>query len=305
MFYELFYFFYVTQTLLVADLRMEASKECLLDEVDTGASGNGVFIHKGANPQSQVDPKEGSEKGKGTLPDLDTERANEKFLSQYSRVNSAEISNQEAEKPELLSQGELKSYSWKIDGRHDQQDSAMPKERSLEVKMSHQMAQNRTDGTTVVPLAAHNETKDVDMSNDMTPIDSSSGDEPTEETLVNEVKDTVLSTGETEETMLSKEITGLESVSQMEAIPSVEVERELLEPELNTQPEADVKTPRKTFLLDTNAVVGNETGTEEEQAAFMKELEAFHKERCLEFKPPKFYGEPLNCLKSVLLCTQH
>ncbi|KAL2893146.1 AT-rich interactive domain-containing protein 5 [Bienertia sinuspersici] len=40
-----------------------------------------------------------------------------------------------------------------------------------------------------------------------------------------------------------------------------------------------------------------EDGTKEEQAEFMKELEAFHKARCLDFKPPKFYGEPLNCLK--------
>lgn len=40
-----------------------------------------------------------------------------------------------------------------------------------------------------------------------------------------------------------------------------------------------------------------EDGTKEEQAEFMKELEAFHKSKSLDFKPPKFYGEPLNCLK--------
>ncbi|KAJ7953259.1 AT-rich interactive domain protein [Quillaja saponaria] len=37
--------------------------------------------------------------------------------------------------------------------------------------------------------------------------------------------------------------------------------------------------------------------TEEDQLAFMKELENFFRERSLEFKPPKFYGEGLNCLK--------
>lgn len=42
---------------------------------------------------------------------------------------------------------------------------------------------------------------------------------------------------------------------------------------------------------------GDESGSEEEQAAFMKELENFFKERNLEFKVPKFYGEGLNCLK--------
>ena len=40
-----------------------------------------------------------------------------------------------------------------------------------------------------------------------------------------------------------------------------------------------------------------EDGTPAQQAAFMKELENFHKEKALDFKPPKFYGELLNCLK--------
>ncbi|XP_071692916.1 AT-rich interactive domain-containing protein 5-like isoform X2 [Rutidosis leptorrhynchoides] len=53
----------------------------------------------------------------------------------------------------------------------------------------------------------------------------------------------------------------------------------------------------KSFLLDPNSSIEDESGSEEEQAAFMKELEVFHKDRFLEFKPPKFYGEPLNCLK--------
>ncbi|XP_022158268.1 AT-rich interactive domain-containing protein 3-like isoform X2 [Momordica charantia] len=53
-----------------------------------------------------------------------------------------------------------------------------------------------------------------------------------------------------------------------------------------------------SFLLDENHIAeGSESGTEEEQSAFMKELENFFRERSLEFKPPKFYGEGLNCLK--------
>lgn len=42
---------------------------------------------------------------------------------------------------------------------------------------------------------------------------------------------------------------------------------------------------------------GDESGTEEERVGFMKVLETFYRENALEFKPPKFYGEPLNCLK--------
>ncbi|XP_073125190.1 AT-rich interactive domain-containing protein 3-like isoform X2 [Henckelia pumila] len=75
------------------------------------------------------------------------------------------------------------------------------------------------------------------------------------------------------------------------------MEKELHEPKLNGTRETGLGTPSKHFLLDANDVTGNESGTEEDQAAFMKELETFHRERCLEFKPPKFYQEPLNCLK--------
>ncbi|KAL6549192.1 hypothetical protein OROHE_009037 [Orobanche hederae] len=40
-----------------------------------------------------------------------------------------------------------------------------------------------------------------------------------------------------------------------------------------------------------------EDGTPEDQAAFMKEIESFYRERAIDFKPPKFYGQLLNCLK--------
>lgn len=53
---------------------------------------------------------------------------------------------------------------------------------------------------------------------------------------------------------------------------------------------------KNLFLLDENDE-GSESGTEEEQSSFMKELESFFRERSTEFKPPKFYGEGLNCLK--------
>ncbi|KAL0307417.1 UNVERIFIED_CONTAM: AT-rich interactive domain-containing protein 3 [Sesamum calycinum] len=38
-------------------------------------------------------------------------------------------------------------------------------------------------------------------------------------------------------------------------------------------------------------------GTPEDQAAFMMELESFYRGKAMDFKPPKFYGQPLNCLK--------
>lgn len=53
----------------------------------------------------------------------------------------------------------------------------------------------------------------------------------------------------------------------------------------------------KNELEDTKMGEGYESGTLEDQETFMKEVETFYKEKSLEFKPPKFYGQPLNCLK--------
>uniref|UniRef100_A0A0E0HTM4 ARID domain-containing protein n=1 Tax=Oryza nivara TaxID=4536 RepID=A0A0E0HTM4_ORYNI len=58
------------------------------------------------------------------------------------------------------------------------------------------------------------------------------------------------------------------------------------------------KLASNSFMFDYSCG-GDDSGTEEEQAAFMKELERFYREKLMEFKPPKFYGEGLNCLKLV------
>nr|XP_029118675.1 AT-rich interactive domain-containing protein 5 isoform X1 [Elaeis guineensis] len=59
---------------------------------------------------------------------------------------------------------------------------------------------------------------------------------------------------------------------------------------------APIEGPKQSFTFD-HYIDGDDSGTEEEQAAFIKELENFFRERGMEFKPPKFYGEGLNCLK--------
>ncbi|XP_058070117.1 AT-rich interactive domain-containing protein 3-like isoform X2 [Magnolia sinica] len=53
----------------------------------------------------------------------------------------------------------------------------------------------------------------------------------------------------------------------------------------------------RSFPWDPQSNEGDDSGTDEEQATFMKELESFFRGRGMEFKPPKFYGEGLNCLK--------
>ncbi|XP_062229280.1 AT-rich interactive domain-containing protein 6-like [Phragmites australis] len=59
---------------------------------------------------------------------------------------------------------------------------------------------------------------------------------------------------------------------------------------------APSKISNNSFMFDYTSG-GDDSGTEDEQAAFMKELELFYREKMMEFKPPKFYGEGLNCLK--------
>ncbi|KAG7557079.1 Ribosomal protein L7/L12 C-terminal/adaptor protein ClpS-like [Arabidopsis suecica] len=59
------------------------------------------------------------------------------------------------------------------------------------------------------------------------------------------------------------------------------------------------KTPAilKARLCKKKAREVDEAGTLEDQEEFIKDVKAFHKENFLEFKSPKFYGQPLNCFK--------
>ncbi|CAL1399349.1 unnamed protein product [Linum trigynum] len=58
-----------------------------------------------------------------------------------------------------------------------------------------------------------------------------------------------------------------------------------------------LRTPGRNFLLEPSSDEGYESGTEEEQLEFMKEVETFYRDNHLEFKAPKFYKEELNLLK--------
>ncbi|XP_050366094.1 AT-rich interactive domain-containing protein 5-like [Argentina anserina] len=66
-----------------------------------------------------------------------------------------------------------------------------------------------------------------------------------------------------------------------------------------TTPMNKGKSNSKYMFLsdDSHTYEGSDSGTEEEQLDFMKAIENFFKERSMEFKPPKFYGDNVNCLK--------
>ncbi|MED6185314.1 hypothetical protein PIB30_055875 [Stylosanthes scabra] len=116
------------------------------------------------------------------------------------------------------------------------------------------------------------------------------------------------------------EVANAKSCNHVESIPSGHDEPSMLQAvpadanvEMKNVSEVDNKTDENQaiatadngnensshmpFLDADHFYDGNESGTEEEQSAFMKELENFFRERSMEFKPPKFYGEGLNCLK--------
>ncbi|XP_018491482.2 AT-rich interactive domain-containing protein 6 [Raphanus sativus] len=72
---------------------------------------------------------------------------------------------------------------------------------------------------------------------------------------------------------------------------------------LSPKPSDDGENPkkRKTWLLthsdEAQGDDDDDAGTPEEQQAFLRELDTFHRENLLDYKPLKFYQKPLNTLK--------
>ncbi|ONH92588.1 hypothetical protein PRUPE_8G182600 [Prunus persica] len=80
---------------------------------------------------------------------------------------------------------------------------------------------------------------------------------------------------------------------------STEINEHMLKPKFYVGRKVGMKSldPKQSSLSGPGAAEDDESGTEEEQAAFIKEVENVYKERNLEFKAPKFYREELNLLK--------
>ncbi|KAI5402568.1 AT-rich interactive domain-containing protein 5 [Lathyrus oleraceus] len=96
---------------------------------------------------------------------------------------------------------------------------------------------------------------------------------------------------------------GVGSVSQdQEMVDQADADTTISNVHSTPTPQAKVKNVTE---MNNHSVINSagemsgydETGTAMEREAFMKELESFYRSRSLEFKPPKFYGVPLNCLK--------
>ncbi|GAV84803.1 ARID domain-containing protein [Cephalotus follicularis] len=85
-------------------------------------------------------------------------------------------------------------------------------------------------------------------------------------------------------------------VTAMELSPE-RIRKEKSITKLGVKTEVGVKSSNQLYHLKSPASDDDESGTEEEQASFRNEVEAFYKERGFEFKAPKFYKEELNLLK--------
>lgn len=87
----------------------------------------------------------------------------------------------------------------------------------------------------------------------------------------------------------------LNGVTDMELTLENEVKES--KPLVDVAYEVSKESSNLSFLFEPPVAEGDESGTEDEQAAFAKEVENFYRERNLEFKHPKFYKEDLNLLK--------
>ncbi|KAK9183589.1 hypothetical protein WN943_023933 [Citrus x changshan-huyou] len=86
-----------------------------------------------------------------------------------------------------------------------------------------------------------------------------------------------------------------DGVADMELTLESEVKES--KPEVDVGYEVSKESSNLSFLFEPPVAEGDESGTEDEQVAFAKEVEHFYRERNLEFKHPKFYKEDLNLLK--------
>ncbi|KAH9694237.1 protein dead ringer [Citrus sinensis] len=86
-----------------------------------------------------------------------------------------------------------------------------------------------------------------------------------------------------------------DGVADMELTLESEVKES--KPEVDVGYEVSKESSNLSFLFEPPVAEGDESGTEDEQVAFAKEVENFYRERNLEFKHPKFYKEDLNLLK--------
>ncbi|KAF7127683.1 hypothetical protein RHSIM_Rhsim11G0199000 [Rhododendron simsii] len=196
-----------------------------------------------------------------------------------------------------------------------QSDSIRPVEMSVKTQAEDEIGKELKKGLTGMELdegiaAKEDELNYCEMRAEFLPEHETKGHESNSEELnvgatdmelpqnmgtkEEELDDVMTGTELTPDNGIEEESNGV--VTGKEVLADSKIKNESPKDELDVGVAIEDKSSNRSFLLESNDMA-DEWGTEEEQAAFMRELETFHKERFLEFKPPRFYGEPLNCLK--------
>lgn len=165
--------------------------------------------------------------------------------------------------------------------------------------------------------ACNSESVETSAENNLAEISDKADDTLTEK----QVYDALLEK-KTDETLLNKQTDGLVTVTMAQidtgsdqigglGSPSTLLENKTASVMTHVKEPHAEDNHTKTYLNDENTggdcstqsstfnpyFDGNLSGSEEEQASFLKELVSFYKKRRMVFRPPKFYGQTLNCLK--------
>lgn len=299
--------------------KAEDNQEIAQDAPDAITDNHEALIQSDASKHVLAENNDGVDNK--TLSHIDATESGNKTISSSEDANTC----MESENPEILhpdakscdfptiegkshchADDKIATYTTDIDPC-DQPDD-IGKDSSSQVSEEDETSEELKNSVSGVELSSGNGTEARGLIDEL-PRD---GPVPKESSIVNGSREDEVKSEANIESLVNnkrKELLPNEEAKQefadalnVKEVPTTsQVNTGLPKPEVDVGHDSNMNPTPKSFLLDTNAVGVDESGTEEEQAAFMKELETFHKERCLEFKPPRFYGEPLNCLKLVTL----
>ncbi|XP_031269291.1 AT-rich interactive domain-containing protein 5-like [Pistacia vera] len=180
-----------------------------------------------------------------------------------------------------------------VDGLHGKDEDAKMESVDKNDKADESVVDNKDLVEPAAAAKAENDVAAVDeTANELSHSKDDGGHEPPSNQLDCVASDVRYSEIKAENDEKDLELNG---VAEMELSPSSEVKEP--NPHVDVGCEVGMKSSNLSFLYEPPVAEGDESGTEEEQAAFVKEVENFYKERSLEFKHPKFYKEDLNLLK--------
>ncbi|KAJ0010866.1 hypothetical protein Pint_33978 [Pistacia integerrima] len=180
-----------------------------------------------------------------------------------------------------------------VDGLHGKDEDAKMESVDKNDKADESVVDNKDLVEPAAAAKAENDVAAVDeTANELSHSKDDGGHEPPSNQLDCVASDVRYSEIKAENDEKDLELNG---VAEMELSPSSEVKEPY--PHVDVGCEVGMKSSNLSFLYEPPVAEGDESGTEEEQAAFVKEVENFYKERSLEFKHPKFYKEDLNLLK--------